>query len=245
VTGKSPFNNVGQVGKLNSPHISLLSIYIPTGSTLDSFLSDKTSFKRFVVLIKDIFINAFQVTTKIAVQLHSQLSNYQILNNWITRAFDDPAHLSSVLSSNYDIFRKQLGFELLNKVKLFPSSMFTSVINTQKALGPHFVPQGQVPPSFTHYSINPKSYPNSEMAISSWFIDWKPHISLAKNVSNPQKFITDIKNVAKRPMSFINLWEVNIKKSIPSIAQDIYGSLEYIYCSYDSGANQQFIYEKI
>jgi len=83
------------------------------------------------------------------------------------------------------------------------------------------------------------------MAVSSWFIDWKPHISLSKNVSNPKKFIKDIQSVVNKPMSFINLWEVNKQKRIPSIGQDKYGSLEYIYCSYDSGANQQFIYEKI
>jgi len=63
VTGTSPFNNFGQVEKLISPHISLLSINIPIGSKLDLLLSKKTFFKSFVVIITLIFRASFDVAT--------------------------------------------------------------------------------------------------------------------------------------------------------------------------------------
>ena len=237
---QSPFkSNIHR--KLISPHISLFSLYIRTGSDLDNALSNSAFFTDIARTIKDLFIETFWINRLDPVQLHSKLSEYESLGPWITRTYADNTFLSKVFKDNYTPFTKQLVYILLTNLNFFPLDQFTSHIKVEVTNAAH-TSYGSQPVPFTHYSMSPHKYPDSEMAVSSWYEDeWKPHISLIKNHRNPQDFIKQIKLVADKPISYVNLWSVDKTKMIPVIGVAQYGSLEYIYCSYD----QQFTYEKI
>jgi len=245
VTTKSPFEN-DQTKTLKNPHITLLSIYIPTGSWIDKILSNKDIFPQFVKFLRSTFINFFKIEDVKPYQLHSQYNNYKNFNKWIIRAFDDTDYKESI--ETFKNFREFITYSLLTNGMKFDISKINELIKVESDFKPFFAPSNLSPPTFTHYSIKPRTYPYSDLAISSWYINWIPHISLYKIESGHDKFIEEIKKVAKKPMSFINLWKVDQQKTI-TISKDndkkFLGSLEYIYCSYGSGADQQFVYEKL
>lgn len=220
---KSPFptnisNGIG-------PHITLLEMYIPGGSLLDIFLSDTTNFTSFVRQVKNIFIHNFTLNL---LQLHSKKDNYKKFGQWITRVFDDNPEYE-IIKTYYHNFRKEINYYLLSKItNNLTNSNFTSIIRTQPKLN---IQDNNIQ-SFTHYSIKPNSYPNSENATSSFYTEWIPHISIA-NSTDPN-FIENFKKAAKMHFSFINLWSISSKKRITMLNKDCNGDLEYIYCSYDT-----------
>jgi len=240
----SPFN-FNTLQRLSSPHISLFSLYIRTGSDLDAKLSDKLSFDHIARTIRDLFIVTFGINTSDPVQLHSKFGEYETLGRWITRTYTDDKYLPNVFKYNYTPFREQLGYTLLGNIRSFHSHQFTSNVKVEVEPAVHYA-HGSPHVDFTHYSMSPNKYPKSEMAVSSWYTDdWKPHLSLIKDQNDPQDFIKKIQRAAGKPMSFINLWSVAKTKMIPMIppnGAEKDGSLEYIYCAY---GQQHFTYEKI
>ena len=237
---KNPFHNYGAVGKsLYTPHISLIQIYIPDNSKLDELLSVKHIFEEIAQIIKDLFIDHFKIEDiNSVIQLHSIQGNYTRLGTWIGRVYDNPDFLQVVSKCNNE-FEQSIITELLNRINLGAPSYEHTDIPPSQMPNPY---EGSIP-TFTHYSMDPITSNTSEFAISSWYTtEWKPHISLAVVLKeDEEKFIKDFKDQGSQynggqPISFINLWNVNTGKSIkiPN-KKDIYefGSLEYIYVSYN------------
>jgi hypothetical protein len=237
----SPFNfNTNK--RLRSPHISLFSLYIRTGSDLDAKLSNPLFFDYIAKTIRDLFIDTFWINTPDPVQLHSAFGGYETLGQWITRVYTDDKYLPNVFKDNYTPFRKALGFTLLGNIRRFSSDQFTAHVKMEVKPAVHYA-HGSPLVLFTHYSMDPHKYPESEMAVSSWFKDaWKPHLSLIKDQNDPQGFIKKIQKAAGKSMSFINLWSVAETKMIPAIGANKNGSLQCIYCAY---GQQHFTYKKI
>jgi len=240
----SPFN-FNTLQRLRSPHISLFSLYIRTGSDLDAKLSNKLSFDYIAETIRNLFIDTFGINTPDPVQLHSEFGVYETLGQWITRAYTDDMYLPNVFKENYTPFREQLEYTLLGNIRSFPPEQFTANVKREVKQAVHYA-RDSPHVDFTHYSMSPNIYPASEMAVSSWYTDdWKPHLSLIKDQNDPQDFIKQIQQAADKPMSFINLWSVAKTKMIPMIppnGAEKNGSLEYIYCAY---GQQHFTYKQI
>lgn len=245
----SPFTNFTTSTRLTSPHISLFQLYIPTDSNLDELLSNPENFANIASIITDLFKDTFRINESESLQLHSQLGDYKMLSSWLARTYVDDKYLPKVVEHNYTPFRVQLRHILLKNLHDFPPGQFTSKITEEVeeveevVQAVHYASGSRHIP-FTHYSRSPHRYPSSEMAIPSYYIEsWTPHISLSLigKDTNPEDFITKIKDAATNAMSYINLWPVDKKKTIPEIRQNRQGSLEYIYCTY----GKNFIYKKI
>jgi hypothetical protein len=232
VSGLSPFGPTN--GKIKTPHVSLLSIFIKNGSILDNFLKNQSNFNSFVQNIVTSFKN-YIITNPL--QLHSDKGEYKILGKWLTRAFNDPKYLQ-MIKTPYTDFMNNVNYLLLNNVKNFPVAQFTNFINTQQYINPYQIANNSPPQTFTHYSIIPKTIPNSETAISSFFTDnFLPHISLMFSTDTAN--IKKIQNAGERngknyPMSYINLWRSQDQKNVPGIAAAINGSISHVYVAYDN-----------
>jgi len=240
VLGSNPFKNgIGNVGKLDSPHVSLLTIHIKIGSGIDTYLSNPRNLASFTNDVKNLFVTNFSLSSAAPIQLHSPLGVYQQFGKWIARIYDDPAYLTNVKSNNFEPFRKDVGYNLLSQINRFLQTNFTTIINTQKALPQHSGPAGQPVNTFTHYSIRPNAYPNSEMCISSYSTNWQPHVSLTK--TNDPTFVPRFRAATSgRAMSYINLWKYGIAKQIPGVGSKS-GSITYIYCTY----NKNYVYKNL
>jgi hypothetical protein len=232
VSGSSPFGPTS--GIIKTPHVSLLSIFIKNGSILDNFLKNQSNFNSLAQNITASFKN--NIVTN-SLQLHSDKGHYEILGKWLTRAFDDTIYLQ-ILKNHYIDFKKNVNYLLLNNVKNFPVAQFTNFINTQQNINPHQIANNSPPQTFTHYSINPNTFPNSETAISSFFTDnFLPHISLMfstdpKNI--PRIQAAGLRNGIQHPMSYLNLWGSQDKKNVPGVAAPMNGSISHVYVAYDN-----------
>lgn len=201
-------------------HISLFTIYIKDNSRLSFALSDPKNsiFMKLTEFVKDTFINTFLINDKKKViQLHSNLGDYEIYNSHVAKLYTDSKFFDPEFKEKYTQFRENvISFLLENiteSVKTDEVKQYNG-INKQEDINPQYTALNQKPAVFTHYSVDFETYPKSQLAISSWFKDWTPHISLLTN--NDEKvrndFFATIKTLAKPPMDFLNFWSVDKDK---------------------------------
>lgn len=94
MTNTTPFTDYAINGtNLCSPHISLISIYIPKDSKLDKLLSNENTFQKIMAVIKDIFIHHFGVNRLEFLELHSKINDYTLSNEWIVRVYGEEKYV--------------------------------------------------------------------------------------------------------------------------------------------------------
>ena len=228
VLGTSPYTT-SPGSRLNDPHVSLLQIYIPDGSKLDTHLSNQAKLDNFMNEVKNIFIYSFKIDDNKPLQLHSPLGDYEFLGKWLTRVFDDSTYLNTIKANNYNVFMDSIILTLLRIIDPSLSMVnFNQKINIySNALGKLRTPQ-----TFTHFSIN---QPDSEFCISSFYTNWKPHVSLAISSNKPD--IASFQQAASgKSMSFVNLWRSITPKTVITQVRplSLQGSIKSIYGAYDN-----------
>ena len=130
-TGNTPFKDYAKDGtNLDSPHISLISIYIPKDSELDKLLSDKAKFKVIMDYIKELFNHYFDVDhVNYRSELHSKEKKYKGFNEWIVRVYDEEKHLYYV-SEHFDYFKHAMIEYLLDNINSKDHEQYKKAITT-------------------------------------------------------------------------------------------------------------------
>ena len=102
--------------KLEIPHLSLLQILIPNNMIVDNFLSIDTNFYNFIVTIKEKFIKVF-LSEKLS--LYSKSGDYQELNIWVARMYNDDLNNNLVtIKQKYKNFIDDVSKELKLMIQL-------------------------------------------------------------------------------------------------------------------------------
>ena len=212
VSGNSAFISYGS-GKLISPHISLLQIYIKENSFLDNHF--KSALQHIGNKVMQIYLETFKDIT-----IHSSYDEYAILGKFLTRNYNDNnpnRQLLDKAKKAQTYFRNKLNNYIFEEILV--EQLTNIYIGTFKPF------QGGSGQMFEHYCIKSQTYPDSILAEGTYFTDgWNPHVSLFRT--------TDIGLVKKfrsaagyHNMSYINLWGTQGTILPPS--------LSHIYISYD------------
>jgi hypothetical protein len=221
-------------GVLLFPHLSFLQLFIKKDSNIDIGLS--ANLHDIVEQIKLLFEDKFRNS-----QIHSKYGEYETLGQWITRVYVDEPYMTSI-TGLYNVFLK----DITNILPIYSGIPELSV--KEHGIRPAKLPAKlQISPylqTFTHYSTDIHRYPKSELAIGSYYTNWKPHISII-NTNNiggkiPADFIEEFKHASDgTPMGWFNLWSINKKNPIDiggGRIQRLTGSISHLYISY-SGQN--------
>jgi hypothetical protein len=215
VSKKSAFISYG-LGKLISPHISLLQIYIKENDCLDLYL--KTKLQDIGTKVMQIYLDTFTNIT-----IHSSYGEYAILGKFLTRNYNDNDPNRQLLDK-----AKKAQTDFRNKLNNY---IFEEILKEQLTNIGTFKPfQGGSGQMFEHYCKKSQTYPDSILAEGTYFTDdWNPHVSLFRTIDKEtidKELVQKFKNAAgSRNMSYINLWGKQ-GTSLPP-------SLSYIYVSYD------------
>ena len=211
ITGDPYKKNMLDELKLEIPHLSLLQILIPNKSNVYTYLSIPKNFYNFIVTIKE----KFKVFSSEKLSLYSKSDDYQKLNIWVARMYnDDLNNKLGNIKQKYTKFIDEVSTELILKAN--PNKKITT-----STILPNSTP------SYIHYSIDGNI--NSELCISSYYYDkWEPHISLAKIGDSSDPIIQKIKKESSsKDESYINLWGYKESGEAP-------GSLSCVFATYDT-----------